>query len=225
MQRACTKYWHQSVCGTEVGQLITASPSCTSKLHEGVTTSHIFWILHRPPPLQDNSGFWCYVHSHLLVSSFFPKQINVWSRRDLLRRALRLSGDVLWLHTEPWSRAGGPRSPLFPVVIDRQLNPREAKGNNIKMHVITLFFVPQAFLPHVWHVSEITLHVWKGLEMILLPVLACSSYQFLKYTAEYHAVIRAYCVEELNYDLSLQRFTSDTTRSAPFDCKNVWRMQ
>lgn len=52
-----------------------------------------------------------------------------------------------------------PGPPLFPVVIDRQLNPREAKGNNIEMHLITLFFVLQAFLPHVWHVSEITLHV------------------------------------------------------------------
>lgn len=55
--------------------------------------------------------------------------------------------------------------------------------------------------------------------MILVPVLACTSYQLVKYTVVYHAVIRAYSVEELNYELSLQRFTSDATPSAPFDCK------
>lgn len=33
-----------------------------------------------------------------------------------------------------------PEPLLFPTVIDRQLNPREAKGNNSEMHLITLFF-------------------------------------------------------------------------------------
>lgn len=50
--------------------------------------------------------------------------------------------------------------------------------------------------------------------MILLLVLACTSYQFVEYIGECHAVIRAYSGEELNYELSLQRFTSDTTPSA-----------
>ncbi len=137
----------------------------------------------------------------------------------LLPSALRRHVVVLWLHTETWSHAGGPRPPLFPAVIDRWVNPREAKGNNKKMHLITLFSLLQAFLPHVWHVSEITLHVWKGLEMILTLVLACSSYRLVECIDKHHAVIRAYCARELNYELSLQRFTSDTTPSARLTVK------
>lgn len=55
--------------------------------------------------------------------------------------------------------------------------------------------------------------------MILMLVLACSSYQFVEYIEKYHAVIRAYSAGELNYELSLQRFTSDTTPSAALTVK------
>lgn len=58
--------------------------------------------------------------------------------------------------------------------------------------------------------------------MILMLVLACSSYQFVGYIDKHHAVISAYSEGELNYELSLQRFTSDTRPSALLsDCKNV----
>lgn len=50
-----------------------------------------------------------------------------------------------------------PGLPLSPSVIDRQLNPT-AKGNNIKMQLIA-FSLLQAFLPHVWRIPKITLHV------------------------------------------------------------------
>lgn len=52
-----------------------------------------------------------------------------------------------------------PGLPLSPLVIDRQLNPTEAKGNNIKMQLIAFFSLLQAFLPHVWRIPKITLHV------------------------------------------------------------------
>lgn len=51
-----------------------------------------------------------------------------------------------------------PGLPLSPSVIDRQLNPT-AKGTNIKMQLIAFFSLLQAFLPHVWRIPKITLHV------------------------------------------------------------------
>lgn len=50
--------------------------------------------------------------------------------------------------------------------------------------------------------------------MILLPVQACSSYLFVEYIEKYDVVIRAYSTGELNYELPLERFTSDTAPSA-----------